>query len=68
MENHGYTIHSYDGKNIVGNRCRIFELRDNGEQVYTLRQEYDEDGTLDPVGEKHFLKRADAYIEKRRAE
>ena len=66
MENHGYTTHEYDSTNIVGHKCRTYQLRDNGKVIYTLDHEYDEDGSLDPQGYKHFMMRVDQYMEKRR--
>ena len=48
MENHGYTMHEYDITNIVGHKCRTYQLRDSGKVIYTLDCEYDEDGSLDP--------------------
>lgn len=30
MENYGYTTHEYDNTNMIGNKCRTYQLRDNG--------------------------------------
>lgn len=42
----GYRVHDYYGKNIVGNACHIYELKDStGKTLYRMRNELLPDGS-----------------------
>lgn len=61
----GYWICDYYGKNIIGNPCHTYELKDNtGKTVYRMNNELLPDGTEMKSPIEVFYKKAEAIMGK----